>query len=481
MAVKGGVSVIIDVGGECFATSIGEDPAVGDRVTQGDDETLPAVDGLVDLGTHQGCGRWCRRVRGSDSDRGSGSIRGGGPTGGGGERGGGRRLAAKQHVDGRAARGGGAVPQLAVGVVSPALEDATRRQGAGVIGACGHGGHAAGEAGDVDGGAAFILAAAVPQLTVVVPPPALDAAPGGQGTGVNGAGRHGSDAAGEAGDIDGRGAPGSGAVPQLAVGIVPPALEAATAGEGAGVIVACGHGGHATDGAADVDGGGPVVGSPALDAARRCQGAGPNGACGQGGHAAGEAGDVDGRVTMSGGAIPQLAIGVVPPAFDAALSGQGAGVLGASGHGGHAAGQTGHVDGGGARVDGAVSQLTVVVPAPALDAARGGEGAGVEIARGHGGDAAGEPGDVDGGVAIGGSAVPQLAIPVVPPAFEPARCGQSAGVVPPRGYGRGVCCRCRRGAAKRVADDPGQGLSVGTRRHHHERTDEQKRDNAKQT
>src|SRR5258706_16130109 len=76
----------------------------------------------------------------------------------------------------------------------------------------------------------------------------------------------------------------------------------------------------------------------------------------------------------------------------------------------------------------AVPDLAVHVVTPALHPAGGGQGAGVIGSHRNGADAAGEPADVHGRVALDGRAVADLAEGVVAPALAPAAGQRVAGV-----------------------------------------------------
>ena len=131
----------------------------------------------------------------------------------------------------------------------------------------------------------------------------------------------------------------------------------------------------------------------------------------------------------------------------------------ARGDGRDPAGQPGDVDGGKSVLPSPIARI----PSPALDAARGGQGAGVGTARGDGDHAAGQPGDVHRGRAVRCRAVAQLAVAVRPPALDPARRGQGAGVVLARGDGghaAGEATNVHRGPAIRVVPSPSWPLEL---------------------
>src|SRR5205807_2708850 len=130
--------------------------------------------------------------------------------------------------------------------------------------------------------------------------------------------------------------------------------------------------------------------------------------------------DADGAGAVGGRPVPDFAVAVLAPTFQGVRGGHRAGVRIAGGDGGDPAGEAGDVHGGQAFGGGAVPDLAVAVVAPALHAARGGEGAGVVVAGGDGRDAAGEAGNVDRGRADGQGAVPELAVAVVAPALHTA-------------------------------------------------------------
>src|SRR5258706_5837098 len=204
--------------------------------------------------------------------------------------------------------------------------------------------------------------------------------------------RNGADPTGQPGVVPGGVALDECAVPDLAVHVVTPALHPAGGGQGAGVI-----GSHR------------------------------NGA-----DAAGEPADVHGRVALDGRAVADLAVGVVAPALDAAAGGQGAGVEVAGCDGADAAGEPADVHGCETLGGGAIAQPATAVVAPALDAAAGGQGAGVIHARCDRNHPAGQPGHVGGCGAVNGRVIAELAVAVAAPALDPAAGGQGAGVGPSR-------------------------------------------------
>jgi hypothetical protein len=89
-------------------------------------------------------------------------------------------------------------------------------------------------------------------------------------------------------------------------------------------------------------------------------------------------------MTVRRRAVAELAVAVVAPALDAARRGDGAGVGAAGGDRRDAGRQAGDIDGRRAVCGGVVAELAVEVPAPTLDAAARREGAGV-IGAGSGG------------------------------------------------------------------------------------------------
>src|SRR5205807_1459575 len=132
------------------------------------------------------------------------------------------------------------------------------------------------------------------------------------------------------------------------------------------------------------------------------------------------------------------------PTLGPARGGDGAGVEFTGGDRRDAAGEAGDVDR--RRTPGGrpVAELAVAVVAPALHPARGGEGAGVDEAGGDGRDPAGEAGGIDGGGAIRGRPVAELAVAVVAPALRPAGGGHGTRVERAGGDGR---CGCSVGRA----------------------------------
>ena len=160
------------------------------------------------------------------------------------------------------------VPQLAEAVVAPALDPARARQRAGVDAAGGDRADAAREPADVDRDVALRVRP-VPQLAEEVVAPALDPARARQRAGVDAAGGDRADAARKPADVDRdvaiRGRP----VPQLAEGVVAPALDPARARQRAGVGAAGGDRADAAREPADVDRDVAIRGSSRSPAARR--------------------------------------------------------------------------------------------------------------------------------------------------------------------------------------------------------------------
>src|SRR5258706_271393 len=142
--------------------------------------------------------------------------------------------------------------------------------------------------------------------------------------------------------------------------------------------------------------------------------------CRNGADPTGQPADVDGCVALDECAVPDLAVHVVPPALHPAGGGQGAGVIGSHRNGADAAGEPADVHGRVALDGRAVADLAVGVVAPALDAAAGGQGAGVVAAGCDGHHAAGERADIDGRAALGGGGIAQPTKSVVAPALDAA-------------------------------------------------------------
>ena len=120
--------------------------------------------------------------------------------------------------------------------------------------------------------------------------------------------------------------------------------------------------------------------------------------------------------------IAECAVGVIAPAFGGAVDEDSASVEAAGADGGHAATQAEHIHRPEGSTDGAVADLAVAVVAPAFDAAGREQRAHVAtptVQRDH---AALQGVDIDGGVAIGqGSiAVAKLAQRVITPTFDAA-------------------------------------------------------------
>ncbi len=141
--------------------------------------------------------------------------------------------------------------------------------------------------------------------------------------------------------------------------------------------------------------------------------------------------DIHRCMAFSGGVVAYLATAIPSPALDAAGVGQRTGVVFAGCDSLDAAAQTGHIHrrvtvGGGI----AVAQLTEEIVSPALDAARFGQRTGVHIAGCDGLDAAAQIGHVHRHVAVGGRiAVSQLTVEIISPALDAAGVGQRTAVI----------------------------------------------------
>ncbi len=98
------------------------------------------------------------------------------------------------NVDGCALVNGRAIAQLAVVIVSPALDTTPRSQGAGVVPSSSNGSDPATQPDDIHG-RALVSRGAVAQLAIAVVSPTLDAAPRSQGASVYRSGGEGSDPA----------------------------------------------------------------------------------------------------------------------------------------------------------------------------------------------------------------------------------------------------------------------------------------------
>ena len=284
----------------------------------------------------------------------------------------------------------------------------------------------------------------IPELTLVVVPPAFDAAVH-DSAGVEISLGDGLCAAGQAEYLDGRRTPCRGVVPQLPIGVVTPALAPA-AHDAASPAVARGDSLPAAGEADNLDGNSApvlvgavakrpeVVQAPALDAAVDHLAAKEH-TCGDGLPAAGEAYDLDGHMALVSRAVSELAVGVAPPALDRAIhdcAGMLAVVRVASCGDGCDPGNwlphgiddlNGHV----AAIGGTVAELApgVVPPAPGTAVH---DRAGVVARRRYGLYAAGEARDLNRQRARVGGAVAELAAGVVPPALG-ATVYDSAGVV----------------------------------------------------
>gem|GEM_PF-4219839 len=354
------------------------------------------------------------------------------------------------HVHGGGTVGGcRAVAELPEAVIPPALDAAGGGQRTGVMIARRDGAHAARQPAHVHGGGT-VGCRAVAELPVEVIPPALDAASGGQRTGVNIDRRDGAHAACQPAHVHGGGTVGGcRAVAELPVEVVPPALDAAGGGQRTGVNIARRDGAHAARQPAHVHGGGTVggcravaelpgeVAPPALDAAGGGQRTGVTATRRDGAHAARQPAHVHGGGTVGCRAVAELPVEVIPPALDAAGGGQRTGVMIARRDGAHAACQPAHVHGGGTLGCRAVAELPEAVPPPALDAAGGGQRTGVTATRRDGAHAARQPAHVHGGGTVGCRAVAELPEAVIPPALDAAGGGQRTGVKATRRDGSG--------------------------------------------
>src|SRR5271165_1615153 len=136
--------------------------------------------------------------------------------------------------------------------------------------------------------------------------------------------------------------------------------------------------------------------------------------------------DDERKIAAGGGAVAELAVGVVTPGNDLALGAQSQAVVTACRHSfdGHVAGQL-DFDGAVRARGGAVAELAIGVGAPGQDLAGSGEGQGVEAAGAEGLD----PGvlgqlDLDWHPAALGAAIAQLAIAVETPGQEPSGRGE---------------------------------------------------------
>ncbi len=210
------------------------------------------------------------------------------------------------------------------------------------------------------------------------------------------------------------GAARCGAVAELAVSVLPPTLDPAALGQGAGVR------------------------SPSSDGA----------------HPAGQAAHVDRGISFHVGAVAQLAVIVISPALDPAGAGPGAGVSSPGGDGSHPAVQPADVIRGVSTIfRGAVAELAIIVDAPALDPAGICQRAGVTSPGGDGSHPAGEPAYVIRGISVRIGPITELASSITTPALDPARLGQSAGVISSDGDGSCLiadgkelgCCRSCQG------------------------------------
>ena len=142
--------------------------------------------------------------------------------------------------------------------------------------------------------------------------------------------------------------------------------------------------------------------------------------------------DGDWDAGVGGGVVTQLTVDIPSPAIGLIGSGEGAGVVIASGDGLEASNAGWHLDGdwdagvGG----GVVTQLTLAVPSPAVGLTSGSEGAGVVNTSSDGLEAdAGWHLDGDWDAGVGGRVVTQLTLAVPSPAVGLTSGSEGAGVV----------------------------------------------------
>src|SRR2546423_1239745 len=120
---------------------------------------------------------------------------------------------------------------------------------------------------------------------------------------------------------------------------------------------------------------------------------------------------------------------VVAPTLDTATRGQGASVETTRADGADATTQAAHIHRYAAVGGAVVAQLSVAVAAPALDAASGCQGTRVELPAADGFDPTAQAAYIDRYIALGGATVAQFPGAVAAPALDVARGGQGAGVV----------------------------------------------------
>ncbi len=393
---------------------------------------VPEVEGLQgaregdDIGTeenglpHQGGGGVRRGLAGNEGavvGDGEGEVVACGEEGGEGKAG---------DDGGGVAPGGGAVPQLAVGVPAPGVdrpvlpdeggEEVPRRGLNDVV-----------VRSDPHGGVVLRVGA--------VPPPLPDGSVVSDGQAAGVAGGDGPDG-GKAGHLHGGGSGGGGAVPQLAVVIVTPGPHGAVVPQGEVVVV---PGGDLDDLAQAVDALGGRVGrgigrsrpelavivpSPDPHGAVVCEGQGvllPRLHLDE----VQEPGDLRGDVPVRS-RHPQLALGVVPPREEPAVAadglGNGQGVVPPGGDGVDLAR---HGDGGEPLGVGSVPQLAEEIVPPGVEVAVGVQREGEGLPRRGGDDLVPQVGpQVDGGKPVGGGPVAELAAGVVAPAPQGPRKGR---------------------------------------------------------
>ena len=221
-------------------------------------------------------------------------------------------------------------------------------------------------------------------------PPAHDALPASQRTSVGASRRDSGDTASQSADIHRRGTECSRAVAQLAVDIIAPAHDAASAGQGTGVKACCRDSGDTASQSADING---------------------------------DSADVCGR------AVTQLTPDIPPPAHDTAVAGQRTGMVVSGGDSGDATGQATHIHGRAVECVRAVAQLTRAIPPPAHDTATASQRTGMVVSGGDSGDATGQVTHIHGRAAGYSRAVAQLTRTILAPARDAPATGQRTGVV----------------------------------------------------
>jgi len=249
------------------------------------------------------------------------------------------------HCHRREALSGTAIAELTLRVRTPALDSAASGQSAAVVHVSTDGAHATCQAGYFHRREA-VAGAAVAKLAGAVATPALDTTSSGQGAAVLQAGTDDATATREAGHVHRREALSGAIVAKLPEVVATPTLDTSGGGHSAAVLPAGTDSAHATAQAQHVHGREALscaaiaelaedVRTPALDTTSAGQSAGVAVACADCDHSAGQTEHVHRRKTILGAAVANLANNVAPPALDTAASSQRAAMVPSRGDGRH--------------------------------------------------------------------------------------------------------------------------------------------------